>query len=361
LEAIRISEKINDFENLHSANNGIGNTYSNENPRKALIYHWKAKELAEKIGNQDGVTQVLYNIGGDYRKLKVYDSAKMYTMMSFDKASALKSHRMMGPPLYGMGMIYTATDQLSLALEHFRTGASYCVSAKNYNHLSRIYQGMAYAFNKLGQTDSTLIYAKLALSISRESHFIGRIPPLADVIYDAYKRLGNKDSALAYVEMSKIFKDSAHIEENQKHMQALTAEEYVRQQEKAEDDLKTNEERRRNIQYAAIALALLVFIILFLLLSHSVVANQKLIRFLGIMALLLVFEFLNLLLHPYVGTLTHHSPFLMLAIMVAIGALLIPIHHKLEKVIIDRLVEKNKKIRLNAAKKTISKLENLNS
>ncbi|HUQ65194.1 MAG TPA: hypothetical protein VM101_03520 [Flavitalea sp.] len=217
---------------------------------------------------------------------------------------------------------------------------------------------MAYAFNKLGQTDSILIYAKRALSISRESHFIGRLSPLAEVIYDAYKRLGNKDSALAYVEMSKMFKDSAHFEENQKQIQALTAEEYIRQQEKTQEELKTKEERKRNLQYAAIALALLVFIILFLLLSHSIIANQKLIRFLGIMALLLIFEFLNLLLHPYVGTLTHHSPVLMLAIMVGIGALLIPIHHKLEKIIINRLVEKNKKIRLAAAKKTISKLEN---
>jgi tetratricopeptide (TPR) repeat protein len=42
LEAIRISEKVNDLENLHRANNGIGNTYSNEDPRKALNYHWKA-------------------------------------------------------------------------------------------------------------------------------------------------------------------------------------------------------------------------------------------------------------------------------------------------------------------------------
>ncbi|HUQ65195.1 MAG TPA: hypothetical protein VM101_03525 [Flavitalea sp.] len=139
LDAIRISEKINDLENLHWANNGIGNIYSNEDPRKALVYHWKAKELAEQIGSKDGQIQVLYNIGGDYRKLKVYDSAKMYTMTSFDMASALNSHRMMGAPMYGMGMIYTATDQPSLALEHFRTGAFYCESAKNYNFLSRIY------------------------------------------------------------------------------------------------------------------------------------------------------------------------------------------------------------------------------
>ena len=43
--------------------------------------------------------------------------------------------------------------------------------------------------------------------------------------------------------------------------------------------------------------------------------------------------------------------------MVCIAALLVPLQHHLEKWISHRLVEKNKKIRLAAAKKTIAKLE----
>jgi hypothetical protein len=47
----------------------------------------------------------------------------------------------------------------------------------------------------------------------------------------------------------------------------------------------------------------------------------------------------------------------MLIVLVAIAALLIPLHHKMEKWITEKMVEKNKKIRLAAAKKTIEKLE----
>ena len=46
-----------------------------------------------------------------------------------------------------------------------------------------------------------------------------------------------------------------------------------------------------------------------------------------------------------------------LVAMVCIAALLVPLHHRMEKRISHRLVEKNKKIRLEAAKKTIAKLE----
>jgi hypothetical protein len=43
--------------------------------------------------------------------------------------------------------------------------------------------------------------------------------------------------------------------------------------------------------------------------------------------------------------------------MVCIAALLIPLHHKLEKWVVHRLVEKNRMIRLEAAKKAVSTLE----
>jgi hypothetical protein len=70
-----------------------------------------------------------------------------------------------------------------------------------------------------------------------------------------------------------------------------------------------------------------------------------------------VFEFLNLLLHPFLDKVTNHQPVLMLAAMVCIAALLIPLHHKLEHWITHKMVEKNKRIRLAAAKKTIATFE----
>ena len=89
----------------------------------------------------------------------------------------------------------------------------------------------------------------------------------------------------------------------------------------------------------------------------SIIVNEKLIEFLGVLGLLIVFEFINLLIHPYLATFTNDSPIFMLIVLVAIAALLIPLHHKLEKWITEKMVEKNKKIRLDAAKKTIEKLE----
>src|SRR6185436_15882068 len=113
------------------------------------------------------------------------------------------------------------------------------------------------------------------------------------------------------------------------------------------------EKRKHNIQYALIALGIITFLILFLLLSHSFVINERVIRFLIIIALLIVFEFLNLLLHPFLERITHHSPVLMLLALVCIAALLVPMHHRLEKWAVHKLVEKNKKVKLKEAEKVI--------
>jgi hypothetical protein len=46
----------------------------------------------------------------------------------------------------------------------------------------------------------------------------------------------------------------------------------------------------------------------------------------------------------------------MLLVLVCLAAILIPLHHKLEKWATNRLITKNKEVRLANAKKTIDKL-----
>jgi uncharacterized protein (DUF2249 family) len=86
-------------------------------------------------------------------------------------------------------------------------------------------------------------------------------------------------------------------------------------------------------------------------------ANEKAIKFLGILALLLVFELVNLFLHPYIGSFTHETPIFQLLIAVVIAAILIPLHHRLQHLLTHQMVIKNKQLRLAAAERTVAKLK----
>ena len=140
-------------------------------------------------------------------------------------------------------------------------------------------------------------------------------------------------------------------------IQSISYSEQERQREINEIELKNKEERKHNLQYAAIAIGLITFIVLFSILSRSIVVKTKFIEFFGVLGLLAVFEFINLFIHPYLAHITNDSPVLMLLILIGIGALLVPLHHRLEKWMTKVMVEKNKKIRLAAARKTIEQLE----
>jgi hypothetical protein len=64
-----------------------------------------------------------------------------------------------------------------------------------------------------------------------------------------------------------------------------------------------------------------------------------------------------LFIHPYLEEWLHHSPALMLLILVAIAAHLIPLHHRIEHWVLHTLIARNKRLRLAAAKRTVAKLE----
>ena len=358
LEALKINERINNLDGIQRNYSGIGIFYRGQGEyRKALVYLFKAKELAEKLNNTSSLAIILINIGEEYYGLKIYDSALLFMHQGYNVASAGNYTRTIGVSNLDEGHIHFETGKNSLALEYYRLSVPFLIKAASDYQLCQAFLGMAKVFEKMGENDSALFYANQELRISKEKRFTRLERDAARFLSSYYKNRGNTDSAFFYSEAATVANDSIFSQQKLQQIQSLDFDEKLRQQQIAVAELKAKQERKNNLQYAAIALGLITFIILFLLVSHSIVANQKLIKFLGILGLLIVFELINLFIHPYLENLTHHSPLLMLTIMVCIAALLIPIHHWLEKWITHRLVEKNKKIRLAAAKKTIATLE----
>ena len=337
--------------------NGLGSAYYDlQDYKQALNYLYKAENLLIKINDPAISRSYLYHLFAlAYNNLDKMDSALHYAnKANEDLLKHPDKERMKGVSTV-TGNIYVKLGNDKLAESYFLNGIALIDSAKSY------YDAQALgAYSKLllkqGRFQPAKYYALNGLEISKSSQ--AKAPLLGNVqtLRKIYKSLNQPDSAYYYATLELDYRDSLFNREKLNAVKDMTFAEDIRQKE---ETIKQSEEaiqRKHNLQYAAITLGLITFIILFLLLSHSIVASQKLIKFLGILGLLIVFELINLYIHPYLENFTHHSPLLMLTIMVCIAALLIPIHHWLEKWITHRLVEKNKKIRLAAAKKTIIKL-----
>jgi len=358
LQALKINEKINNPDGMERnlANLGVIKNEQGDY-RQALNYLLKAKSLAEKIQNKDLLSIALCEIGLVYLNLGKIDSARVYTQQAYDEAYNIHSARLIGTSLNIMGNIHSTTGQNKLALEYFRLSLPYLEKAENYDGLSHSNLGMAKLFYKSGQNDSVFIYAKQSFSAAMENGFMQEILDASTFLSDYYSRNKiNMDSAFHYQLFAKSAYDSLFSQQKVMQLQSLDFDEKIRQQEIEIAVLRADEIRKHNLQFVAIAIGLITFTVFFFVLSQSIIVKTKFIEFFGVLGLLAVFEFINLFIHPYLAHATNDSPFLMLGMLIAIGALLIPLHRRLEKWVTGIMVEKNKKIRLVAAKKTIEQL-----
>ena len=344
LQALKLNEKINNLAGLASNLNAIGLVYEGQGEyHQAIDYYLKSKKINEQISNKVEIRINLQGLATSYVELKQYDSARFYAQQIFEVSGK--------EPYFSMGRIYSASGENKLALEYYRMSIN-----TNWN-LNSVFLNMAKLFENEGQIDSTLFYANRAFEISRRRGSAHGVLDASNFLSSFYEKRGKVDSAFFYIKVAKAISDSLFSKEKISQLQSLDFDEKLRQMEIATAELKSKEERKHNLQYAAIAVGLITFIILFLFLSRSIVVKEKFIEFFGVLGLLAVFEFINLFIHPYLAHATNDSPVLMLLILIGIGGLLVPLHHRLEKWMTKMMVEKNKKIRLAAAKRTIEQLE----
>ena len=357
LKAVQLAESVNFEAGMKRSYNNIAVAYwLLKDYNTSISYARKGRSLAIKGG--DGTTQVLSasSIGRSFLRLNHMDSALKYAQECYEVAIRSKEPLPLYVATARLGEVNAATGNQTLALEYLKLSLYYCKLDRRNFRIAGSHQVLAEAFAKAGQKDSCLWYAKQAFLISQKDNLAEPLLNSSLLLARLYEDTNDKES-LRYQKFALAAQDSLFSQEKNRQVAELNFNERLRQQEVERVKIKAEENRRHNLQYAAIAIGLITFVIIFLLLSHSVIANERLIRFLGVLALLIVFEFVNLLIHPFLGDITHHSPLWMLAIMVCIAALLIPLHHKLEKWIVHQLVEKNRTIRLLAAKHIISELE----
>jgi hypothetical protein len=399
---LQIAQQLKNDSLLAASYNWIGSYFSftKGDNATALEYYFKALPLAEKANNKRRISSLDFDISLAYYSLQNNKAAVQYVRKGGDDLPD-RSH-----PLYdfmllqyqrGMATWYLSAKQpdsaLYFAQAFYETSRRVNSIVQRFNALAAI----ADAYTQSEENELANVYIKKVITISDSIKMIpvklrfsnyyipvllskGNIPEAmvqarqllnlgesnsnnnvklaaSGFMRQIFDSLHNKDSAYYYSRMEASINAEIFSQSNVNKIQALAFNEQIRLIEEEAKKAEEEQRRKQNIQYALIGLGIITFIILFLVLSRRHITNTKLIQFLGVVALLLVFEFLNLLLHPFLERITHHSPVLMLLALVCIAALLVPLHHKLEKWATYKLVEKNKQIRLTAAKRTIEQLE----
>ncbi len=361
----------------------------------AIEYYFIAVHLAENKENLTGLLAILYNnIGDNYNKLGYHEEALKYLnkaqqLISANGASFVKNAVYIytnlaetflwtGKPdsallyvqraeqvnlkardhyiesaiylVYGMTYEKLQADS-DLAENYYKKAIAFSDSMLDYKHLANSSKEYARFLLRRDKYNAAKYYALYSLKLSGRYDYKDNIIENAALLNKIYDHQKLTDSAYYFSRLKNEYSDSVFNMQKQNQLLSMTFNEQIR--EKEEEERKTEEEKQRklNIQYSSIAIALVTFIILFLILSNSIIVNARIIVFLGEVGLLISFEFINLVIHPTIERLAHHSPFIILLILVILASLLIPIHHRLEEYIKHKLVEKNQRIKISRAKK----------
>lgn len=339
---LKIEEKRNSPRNYASALSNIGLMYIllEEYPN-ALSYLYRADSTVEVTGGKAKAElkyNIVINIGEAYYRMKQIDSAGLYFKKALAIANESGDSFSLGAAMLGEANVLSLKDNHSEALLYYHPAFQYLNDGLNNEMLCEASLGMAKVYQKLNNPDSAAYYAGMSFSMAERDRFLSRELDAANFLSEHYKSLKMYDSAFFYMEQTIALKDSVKGQEKIKEAMIISNNEQLRQVEIAEQKLRDKETRFQQLQLLAIAIFIPLFFLITLLISR-VKTHIKIIKFMGIISLLLVFEYLTLLLHPFVAELTHHIPILELLIFVCIAAGLIPLHHRLEHLLIERLTK----------------------
>jgi len=180
--------------------------------------------------NETSYYQVYAHIGNAFRRQGLLDSAVYYT----DKAYALSLH---SPERYFYTYVRNCEGEVNEALGKLDTARMFYHAAvvegiriKHFFQLSYAYSQLSNLFNKIGDLDSSIYFAKKSLGLS-QSYFYGLFISLAtNHLSQAFEKLHMPDSALKYLKVTMEVREKVMNQNKQQQFQLLAFEEQQRQE-----------------------------------------------------------------------------------------------------------------------------------
>ncbi|HUR66324.1 MAG TPA: tetratricopeptide repeat protein [Chitinophagaceae bacterium] len=338
IEKLKIEEKRNNSHNLASVLMNIGIVYVlQEQYANALEYYAKADSVIRRYNVEKLKYNIALNIGDAHDRLDNSDSAFVYYSRSLEIAKSGGDPDNIGISMTGLGHTYRKLDDHRNSLLYYQAGILYLQAAQDDEILCEAALGLAKLFENGRQYDSAGYYANLSLTIAKKDGFLSKELEAAEFLTDHYKKVKDIDSAFTYVTYVRGLNDSVNSKDKIRESQVISSNEQLRQLELEEERDIKKKERFQQLQMLLIAIFIPGIFLVTIILSRINV-HIKLIRLLGVLSLLFLFEYLTLLLHPTVAKLTNHTPVYEILIFVAFAALLIPAHHRLEHWMIHKLL-----------------------
>jgi tetratricopeptide (TPR) repeat protein len=148
-----------------------------------------------------------------------------------------------------------------------------------------------------------------------------------------YRRTGDYRQAYAYRMQYANYSDSLRSLAKETDLLKLEVDNDNRRREREAREEGLSREHRHNVQYMGFTMGLVVLFIVLVMLGWLAVP-PSVIRALGFLSFIFLFEFIILLADKQIQAWTHEEPWKVLLIKISLAAILVPLHHWLEHKVI---------------------------
>ena len=348
---------------------------------KAIDYFVKANKELDHIKEKNVPYQRAMDfnsLGNLFANKKNYDIAINYFERSIAMADSLKFSTMKVPGYISLLNQYLRMDQPQKALEYLNSeaGGNLKKYLTDFGMSAQTDQAYAFVYYKLNQFDSAGIYFNKALPYfenrTSELNRIGFYLQLGNFYkktsnyekaidyYTKVKEMGERNGQLENIQMAvknldtiyeakqdfKLanqynalyyqYKDSIDKLKKENELSQIEASDLQLRREREEAEKVEAKRKRNSIQYMGIIIGIVVLFVALVMAGWFKVSAST-IRAIGFFSFLIFFEFIFLVFKKNINGITQGVPLYDLAFMIALAAILVPLHHWLEHRVIHFL------------------------
>lgn len=346
------------------------------NHDKAIDYYTKVLEFDLSKGKMTELTADYNAMGALYQYQKKYDIASTYFEKSFKLADSLKNQQGKIQSTFSLvnnlfakgqmkeGLAYLETHpELSNMLQQMQLGyimdrakALIYLDLKNYDSTNYYYSKLfpvyerennvytkaqfyieyGYTLRKMGRAKEAIPFLLKGKGFCEQSNNLEGVKMALSYLDSCYTEIGDYKNALTYSSQFNILKDSLEVLGKEKDLVSMEIDAENKRKERKQKEEEEALQTRHNIQYTGITIGILV---LFLLLVSFGFLKVPIgwIRALGFISFIFFFEFIILIADNQIHHFTHGEPWKVLAIKVVLIAILLPLHHLVEKKVVHMI------------------------
>ena len=346
-DAVNILDKIKEKNAPYQRviyTNSIGNLYANKkNYDIAIAYFEKSIRMADSLKFSTLKVPGYVSLLNQY--LRIDEPAKALAYMNSQAGSNLKQYLSnfgMAPIIdQAFGVIYTEMGRFDSAGIYLEKAKPFFENSNNESTRIGFYGQLAAFHRKSGNKLRAIEYYNKVKEMSERNGFLENVKRASQYLDTLYTETGNMQLAGKYNATYYQYKDSIETLKREKELMQVEADNEQQRQEKIEKERQERLRQRNNIQYMVIVFGIVALFFALVLLGMFKV-SKGLIKAISFFVFLMLFEFVFLVFKKNIYSITHGEPWKDLAFMIALAALLVPLHHWLEHKVLHYLTSHNR-------------------